>query len=875
MRAAQRLFAGVNPVYLRHLAGDQPLATVALIALSNDQQVDCRSLVEGRDFLTNPDWAAQAAWSQLERGIPRPKSVGERRDLSVWWRDGDDLVFSSVWPPRSKMDLAIRRTRSSDLWMHAKRTGCADLLPALNSLAGSFDYISVLNLGWAYCVMGRDWWQRMSAWGAFLDGIEHYVQVCKYVSDYIKTQPFADANRFDYVEAAGLVGYRNPPFPGFDVLLEAEKLAHAGTERTLPEGMVFADVAREALAMRVDAVQWVSFDDYVLQTKWLTSGASSQGRLEFRTPDGQQHSVKARKNFLPDVMPLPELVALAKSREGQAHTTIVKSELGKIRLAVAADIEGYLKMSWVNYLLNGAYRQWPGSTIDESTEVQTDRMITMLELCARSYGLPFDYAAFDHQPSTAEIKVIVQILCDAASANVPAAQLPAFRVISRSIVDSYDNAELTARDGEQKRTFHVEGGLMSGLRWTSVVGNAWNTVMTACVSKLLAGSGCDVGGVRRYIRGDDSAIFTPTAALAMLYARGYEAVGVEGGKGKFSVKRHEMEFLRVWYAERCHGYVLRALPGITQRKPWSSAPWSEEMTLTALSEVCRTLRRRGKDVAQVWLTLSAHWCSLHRLPRAICCVPRALGGLGLEPWDGRSLLSHHLPRIDKTGIEVTNMTDWRERQLATVAAEEGIVLDAQALKRVAQRQLMDVIAADDIPNISREYRQAWKRQVAALQIRVVKKAFPAVVARGEALPTFRRQVGEFGSMKKWLADRRGTFASCQKDVNRLSSVRELLRESGETVRSWIRRTRYRLDLAVRRFRGHMGEALDWLGGTVPMPFRSLHPSLAGMGADLAASWVRSQRTHKSMGLHAAFSLLTPGVEAELLCQPLIHDVYSW
>jgi len=95
---------------------------------------------------------------------------------------------------------------------------------------------------------------------------------------------------------------------------------------------------------------------------------------------------------------------------------------------------------------------------------------------------------------------------------------------------------------------------MSGLRWTTVIGNAWNSVMTSAVLQLLKDSGMNMEGIERYIRGDDSAIFTNNAAQATLIAQGYSDIGVIGGTGKYSVRRHEMEFLRTWFDERCHGY---------------------------------------------------------------------------------------------------------------------------------------------------------------------------------------------------------------------------------------------------------------------------------------------------------------------------------
>jgi len=838
-----------------------------------------RNLVERGGFLPNPDWQFNKHWSDLEKGLPRAKQEerGEVRSLEDWWKDGKEETYEAVWPARTKTDLAIRRTRARDLWLHARRTNTvAELKLALGSLRGNFDYISVLNLGWAYYVMGAAWYARLHRFGAFEAGVEHYVKVCKYMNDYIKTMPFFEPERFLYVECATFVGYRNPPYPGFDVEREAEKLADGGIDHEYPKGWSFRSLAEEALKMEAMAVEYLSFAEFTKQTKWLTGGSSSVGYLEFTTPDGDAHRIKCRKNFVVDCVPLDELVSLSLKQRGQQNKTIIKSELGKIRLAVAADLENYLLMTWVNYLLGGAYKQWPGSTIEESVVEQTDRMIHMLRLCATSFGLPFDYAAFDHQPTTDELKTIVSILINTARKNVPVSGLNEFNAIGEQILEGFDNSTLSVRleDGKE-RVMPVKGGLMSGLRWTTVVGNGWNTVMTHAAFKILGQCGLPTTGIERYIRGDDSAIFTPSAFQAMAIADCYKTIKVQGGEGKFSVRKNEMEFLRVWYTRhRVYGYPARALPGLVQRKPWSNAPWEEAMVPKALQEVCRTLRRRGCETDQVWNTLAANWCSLHSLPRAALSVPAALGGYGIEAWDGVTHLSDPVPRVERPPLTITNQNGWRAGVLTKLAESEGIMLTAEQATKVAHRQLAAVIASDDVPSVGRAYRQAWKAKLKSVRVRAIKRAPVERPVVYEPFPKLDCRPGSYGEADRWLSDRCGTFGKYSTDIAALSSVKDILRETGETVRSWIRRTRPALDTALRKSKGHLGEVLDWLGGSTPTPLREVHPQLASLIAKYIASLLTRARLRRAAS-SVYFSLLAPSAEAACINTELVQRCFLW
>jgi len=222
------------------------------------------------------------------------------------------------------------------------------------------------------------------------------------------------------------------------------------------------------------------------------------------------YKVKARKNFVLDCVELDQIWKACEQYKGQVNYTLVKSELGKVRLAVAGDLPTYLMMTWVTSLLQGAYKQWPGNTLEESVSEQTDRMCRMLKLCSICFGLPYDYKGFEKQPTTDELRVLFKFVLRNARKALPAnLSVTDFDSVADRILMVLDRDVLVARFDEVIKKFNVTGGLMSGLRWTSMIGNAWNTVMTQICLDLLVGLGISAYDIERYIRGDDSAIFSP------------------------------------------------------------------------------------------------------------------------------------------------------------------------------------------------------------------------------------------------------------------------------------------------------------------------------------------------------------------------------
>lgn len=783
-----------------------------------------------------------------------------------------ELTALKLLKPRSKSDLSIRRSRLRDFFQFHKRVAPSELKAFLTTgIRDSWDYIFVMNILAVTAVMSWDWFHKFSETSAFDGNLSHFVRISKKVSDLIKTKGLRDSDWSSYVEASVLSGYRNLPFPGFEPELETEKLANGGDPHNY-FGFKFKDLVDEFLPMYATKdVKYRSFKDFVVSGEWSTSGASSIGRVEVEHL-GNTESFKARKNFVPDVSNLDDIYQICLTWNKQENYSIIKSELGKVRMAVASDLPMYLQMTWINTLLGGSYNSWPGSTTDEDFTAQTLRLNRMLRLAALSVGLPYDYAAFDHQPTLEELVAISDHILAFARTQVPFAGLPDFDHVSRNISESFYHSTL-----EWKQTgsvFPVTGGLMSGLRWTSLVGNAWNTVMTGLVLKLCTTLGVSVEDVNRFIRGDDSAIFTPGWAKASLINECYNAVGVKAGVGKFSIREHAMEFLRVWYQDRCIGYPMRAIPGLTQRKPWSNSPWSPTNVIKSIYDTIHILRRRvperQKSIDALWKHLKTIWLRDHRLPCESLQTPIHYGGFGVEPCLKPGRIVPPLPAsVDSTPFTV-KINPWRQSKLSSYYKERyDIDIPQIDAERMAQEHVQQALVSDDIPSIGRLMRDSWKLQIKRSYI--FEPIEVALIDDAPAVDINIYPLDQPELLAHALDVASPQFDSQPQLVTVVNDYKALRPEM--SLRSWIRNYDPKSSDALARFHPdwHLSDRIDYLTGNISARSYMLHPSLTWIWHRLIAASVHPRLSKPRLRtIHQARPL-----ESYLLNTLLATKLYSW
>jgi len=94
--------------------------------------------------------------------------------LDEWLTTKNDHILQDIFNPRTKNDLAIRRTRSLDLISYAIKTKTTAIITLLTkNLSTDFDYITVLNLCWAAVLYPKVWLANYLKWNILVTDLHH------------------------------------------------------------------------------------------------------------------------------------------------------------------------------------------------------------------------------------------------------------------------------------------------------------------------------------------------------------------------------------------------------------------------------------------------------------------------------------------------------------------------------------------------------------------------------------------------------------------------------------------------------------------------------------------------------------------------------
>jgi hypothetical protein len=194
--------------------------------------------------------------------------------------------------------------------------------------------------------------------------------------------------------------------------------------------------------------------------------------------------------------------------EVESHPTnvaLIKSELAKIRIAVSSPLELYLLESWLLDWAHGYYLKWRGSTLEESTVAEFNRNYQQWSRMRQGeYVLPYDFEKFDHQIRKQELKYIVGIGNDVARTRYTGDNRQEFEKACTIVQNSIEFATLSDPPSHGQGTYGVKDCLLSGMRSTSIVGNAFNLLsfkMAEDVLKDVVAISPDLYTVE--VRGDD------------------------------------------------------------------------------------------------------------------------------------------------------------------------------------------------------------------------------------------------------------------------------------------------------------------------------------------------------------------------------------
>lgn len=642
-----------------------------------------------------------------------------------------DAQMERLFPFRTRKDAGIRRCRYRDLLLTCHALGEDLVLEQILTWShGSLDYITTCNVVWYHLCTRQETICPVLALGkegVFSFGLDHMMDVLKAISDLIKATE-TDLSEEVWAEMAVVCGYRNLPFAGFDLAAEMTKLTTGtGFDRLNNADFDVLGAIRDTLQIVPRYVEFVTFEEFVMSGKWVTTG-SCQFATKGVSPHvkfewaGEHVKVKMGKNIVPFVFSLAEIYQLSRDNKTQRNMAISKCETGKIRLAVASDLETYLQQSYVVHLCGGAYKDWPGVTLEERPDQTMARELETLRVLRGKLALPFDYKGFDNQPSLTEVKLVWRVLCDMAANNVPSEHRLLFKELCLAVEHGFDDATLEGLINGEVLILKVLWSLMSGLRITSIVGNGWNSSITfgIVIKKLTKWTGLKPDAVS--VQGDDTQMIHKQWGYLMMAKILYDVVGAESNESKFKVGTSGSYLRKIFEANtsgepRVRGYRARGITALTQRKPWSEEQWSPFSQLSAQWEALQTLRARGADpqfAQAAWKSIVRNWSSTSGVDSRWLSLPSALGGCGLGDWDG-SRPSARLPKPDVPSPEVSVHVDAVVREEERFRANGFMVRDGDLGLHV-QDKYEQTMATNRQPAVDRLLRDSFKDKMSKLSI---------------------------------------------------------------------------------------------------------------------------------------------------------------
>lgn len=802
----------------------------------------------------------------------------------------DDRIWSLVYPYRVKGEKPLRRLRLSDLpRLYSDKERLRSNLLLLENCRR---YIFVLNMCLADLVCQAFRFIRWYHLRGALASVSTFLVNAKEVTILLKATIYTDAYLM-LVETTGLAGYRLLPDPDFDLTAATEAAATGfGLDHTTSDGLskpfgwldclpVLKVGARHEY---LDGRKVLTFEEFVSDSsKWATSGSSSEGRLKFSV-DGEWQSTKARKLMLKYITTPTELLSICQRPGVVRAVSLVKSELAKIRIAVASELRFYLVWAYLHYLYGDLYTAWPGVTLNESPSAEMDRLHEMVETSVDTFGYPADFQQFDAQPSTLEIVCIGATLLRAASTVKEIPSWLSSLALTGLALSTLSTPKTTS--GIQK-TFFVKDYLPSGIAITSAVGNAFNCVASESMIRLVCawtGQSRDVWLRYLALRGDDSSFQVYRVAFTYLLALAAKALNYKHAAFKVAILPHGSELLRVSISSSygCRGYPARLIPTLSQRKPWSNEPWDPEGVVRSHWDTCCALVRRRQSGVDLWHKLAELWSTKRLLSSRVLTTHPLDGGLGLGlPIGIESWINPSLPSNNIVGVSVASGA-WASSLLSGDAARLGLAVSQSTVAALVQEDAISSLGTVDLPEIAKVAQKRYKLGLSEIVVHERKlNAIPA---------GFQNKLDVICTMLRSCVS-----PECLRNVVASSVPTAFGRYHylGEKVLLHRRAVRYQpgLELTVevgfdsdsaalsRRFRCPRTVAEDWLLGMAPaFNFGYVHPNTKDPLSRLCCAMIEQSDTTRlvfSLGLGVACRVVSWQLGNALFESKLHQNLYSW
>jgi hypothetical protein len=328
-----------------------------------------------------------------------------------------------------------------------------------------------------------------------------------------------------------------------------------------------------------------------------------------------------------------------------------KRERGKHRNLISSPWSLFLQMSFVGLQAEAKFKSAVPTSL--SRDWQPGNWLELMTVMKRKLLVPIDQSKFDHVPSMRVLARCVEIICQAGTHPHDVERT----IVSAVIVDRVKHGSLSYGG---KHYVH-ERGLLSGWRWTSLIGTMVNYAEFLAITNQV---GLRPQPARNVcFQGDDALIAVDDWADAVKLVKRYMDV-LPVNPSKFFIDNKRTEYLRyVLTKKRRFGYFARAAAGLM----YANASSGGALDPASIASNWSLVHSRGGTAAATTYHCSRDLCGLLRCRPAealdLLQTPASVGGLG---W----YIPGRLPRRWRRIPAVRREQIGRERTVAVTSFDE-------------------------------------------------------------------------------------------------------------------------------------------------------------------------------------------------------------
>jgi len=386
---------------------------------------------------------------------------------------------------------------------------------------------------------------------------------------------------------------------------EAKPEDAADSER---EKVIFRGLELLAVKLGTPSGPSATIDEFIdSPSLWLSNGSSDSRKLNgTRSTKFSTYAASTRAQLKRDLRDTSSL----------KYKIFDKRERGKHRNLISAPWTYFMQMAFVGVAVEDRFKRVVPTSLDK--DFGPNNWMDWMNTIRRKLLVPIDQSKFDHVPS-------MRVMTKAMEVLVKAAIYPGDKdriSIGETIIDRLKHGEL---DYEGK-TYKHQRGLLSGWRWTSLLGTMINYAEYLGIADKLAlprerpQDTC--------FQGDDSLVAVSDWGLAVKMVNKYMQV-LPVNPSKFFIDRSRTEYLR-YVLTHTHrkGYFARAAAGLMYANAWAGGA----LDPASLASTWSLIYSRGGELKSTVQCCVEDLCGLlrcsHTQARDLLQTPASVGGLG-------------------------------------------------------------------------------------------------------------------------------------------------------------------------------------------------------------------------------------------------------